>query len=158
MEVIQTLWSGLIERCEVWVWGGRIAVESDNLKVISNFILKQTTIIFTLIFCMLTLTQCKNDEQQKKKPILLADREAPLGWNYLRVFEDSTFEFESRGLERKGDIYSGTVRITPDTLFFNYTDSIPRAGQTAIYNSTTIAYIDGQYPERMSIKLNEITR
>jgi hypothetical protein len=108
---------------------------------------------------MLFLSQCKNNnEQHKKKPILLADRDAPLGWIYLRIYDDSTFQFESRGLERQGDIYSGKVKITTDTLFFNYTDSIPKAGKTAVYNSTRIAYIDGQYPESMLITLNEISR
>ena len=114
--------------------------------------------IFLYISCLL-LSQCKNNnEQLKKKPILLADREAPLGWVYLRIYADSTFEFESRGLERQGDIYPGQVKITADTLFFNYTDSIPRAGKTAVYNSTRIAYIDGQYPESMLITLNEISK
>ena len=88
----------------------------------------------------------------------MADREAPLGWVYLRIYEDSTFEFESRSMERQGDVYSGKVNITADTLFFNYIDSIPRAGKTAIYNSFRIAYIDGEYPESMPIKLNEISR
>lgn len=111
--------------------------------------------IIIIAFNFLVLVQCKS-KMQKKNPILLADREAPLGWVYLRIFEDSTFEFESRGLERKGDIYPGTVRITRDTLFFSYTDSIPNAGQTAVYNSTRVAYIDGKYPENMEIRLNKI--
>ena len=87
----------------------------------------------------------------------MADREAPLGWVYLRIYDDSTFQFESRGL-RQGDIYSGKVKITADTLFFNYIDSIPAAGKTAVYNSARVAYIDGQYPESMPITLNEISK
>ena len=115
--------------------------------------------IFFYISCVLFLSQCKNNnEQHKKKPILLADREAPLGWVYLRIYDDSTFQFESRGLERQGDIYPGKVKITADTLFFNYIDSIPRAGKTTVYNSVRVSYIDGQYPESMSITLNEISR
>jgi hypothetical protein len=121
--------------------------------------LKRTSKIFFYISCILFLSQCKNNnEQHKNKPILLANREAPLGWVYLRIFDDSTFEFESRGLERQGDIYSGKVKITADTLFFNYIDSIPRAGKTAVYNSTRIVYIDGQYPESMPITLNAISK
>ncbi len=81
-----------------------------------------------------------------------------MGWVYLRIYEDSTFEFESRGIERQGDIYSGNVKITTDTLFFNYVELVPKAGKTAIYNSTRIAYIDGQYPESMPITLNGISR
>jgi len=50
------------------------------------------------------------------------------------------------------------VKITADTLFFSYTDSIPRAGKTAVYNLARVAYIDGQYPESMPIKLNEISK
>ena len=81
-----------------------------------------------------------------------------MGWVYLRIFEDSTFEYESRGLERQGDIYSGKVKITRDTLFFNYADSIPSAGKTAIYDSIGISYIDGEYPESLRVTLNEIFR
>ena len=48
--------------------------------------------IFFLISC---------NQQEKKETLLMADREAPLGWVYLRVYKDKTFEFESKGLERK---------------------------------------------------------
>ena len=121
-------------------------------------ILKLATLTFLLLSFILVSIQCENNVRKNKEPILLADREAPLGWVYLRINEDSTFEFESRGLERNGDIYSGIVKIKNDTLFFQYKDSIPRAGQIAVYNTTTVVYIDGQYPEALSIKLNGISK
>ncbi len=90
-----------------------------------------------------------------KEPILLADREAPLGWVYLRIYEDSTFEFENRG-GRQTNIYSGKASIVSDSIFFNYSDSIPRAGQTAIYSNNYVAFIDGEYPERIQVKMTKL--
>jgi hypothetical protein len=87
---------------------------------------------------------------------LLADREAPLGWVYLRIYQDSTFEFESKGI-RIGTIYSGKAEIKNDTIFFNYTDSIPSAGKTAIISDYTITYIDGEYHESVEIKLSKLS-
>ncbi|MBX2846354.1 MAG: hypothetical protein KTR13_09085 [Saprospiraceae bacterium] len=106
-------------------------------------------------FALFTLLACV-DGRRKVEPVLLADREAPLGWIYLRVYEDQTFEFESRGLERRGDIYSGKLSIKNDTLFFSYESAIPSAGSIAITDGKYIAYINGEYPERLSIKKNEL--
>ncbi|WJJ96557.1 hypothetical protein [Algibacter luteus] len=113
--------------------------------------MKNLTIILILI---LTLTSCNQKEQ--KETILLADREAPLGWVYLRVYKDKTFEFESRGLERRGDIYSGIVELKNDTLYFHYSDSIPKAGNKALLTKRFVSYFNGDYPERLEIKKSEL--
>jgi hypothetical protein len=120
-------------------------------------LIKLCYLLFSIIFC-LTFSRCRNSYNNEKNPILLADREAPAGWIYLRIFEDSTFEFESRGLERKGTIYPGTINLKNDTLFFNYKDSIPNAGRTAILTSNSVAYIEGKYPERVEVKLNKLKK
>ena len=114
--------------------------------------MKHVIIIITL---SLILNSCNRSE--KKETILLADREAPLGWIYLRVYKDRTFEFESRGLERRGDIYSGTIELKNDTIYFNYSDSIPKAGNRAILTKKFISFLNGEYSERLEIKQNEIT-
>lgn len=101
------------------------------------------------------LYSCQN--LKNKNVALLADREAPLGWVYLNVYEDNSFEFISRGLRDK-QVYPGTVKKTGDTLFFNYLDSIPKAGKTAIITDQFISYIDGEYPESMKIKLNKLVK
>lgn len=93
---------------------------------------------------------------EEKKAILLADREAPLGWIYLRIFNDYSFEFESRGLERRGDIYAGSIELRGDTILFNYNNEIPKAGLKAVIGNGYVSYIDGDYPERVKIKLNEL--
>lgn len=117
---------------------------------------KSFFIFISIITCLL-FSQCNDAALEKKKaPILLADREAPLGWMYLRIYEDSTFEFESRGLERKGDIYSGFVIVKSDTLIFIYKDSIPKAGSIALYNKERVVYINGMYPESLGIKVNKL--
>jgi hypothetical protein len=54
-----------------------------------------------LIFGILLIISCSTKNRENKKELLLqADREAPLGWVYLRIYKDSTFEFESRGQQR----------------------------------------------------------
>jgi hypothetical protein len=96
----------------------------------------------------------RNDKE--RIAVLLADREAPLGWVYLSIYDDNSFEFESRGLERQGDFFSGTIELKADTIIFNYKDSIPKAGTKAIIGNGRILFIDGAYPESVEIKLNEL--
>lgn len=107
----------------------------------------------TFLVLILGLTSCTTP---KKETILLADREAPLGWIYLRVYKDRTFEFESRGLERKGDIYAGIMELKNDTIYFRYSDSIPKAGNKAILTKKFVSYFNGKYPERLEIKKNNL--
>ena len=107
-----------------------------------------------LFFFALILISCKN--KNAKETLLLADREAPLGWVYLRIYTDETFEFESRGLERRGDIYPGKIELSNDTISFHYKDSIPRAGSKAVINKGYVVYLNGDYYERLEIKKNEL--
>ncbi|GGD30529.1 hypothetical protein [Flavobacterium orientale] len=107
-----------------------------------------------ILISILILTSCSQKEQ--KETVLLAAREAPLGWVYLRVYKDKTFEFESRGLERRGDIYSGIVELKNDTLYFQYSDSIPKAGNKATLTKRFVSYFNGEYPERLEIKKSEL--
>ncbi len=108
---------------------------------------------FAFFFITFLLVSCT---QPSKKAILLADREAPLGWVYLRVFEDYSFEFESRGLERKGQVYAGLIELKKDTIIFIYNDSIPKAGTKALIRNDYVSYLEGTYPESLKIKLNEL--
>ena len=87
----------------------------------------------------------------------MADREAPLGWVYLRIYEDSTFEFESRGL-RTGTIYPGTIDLKNDTIIFYYADSIPSAGTKAVIGDKRVSYINGEYHESVEIKVNKLKK
>ena len=111
--------------------------------------------IIGILFLVLICESC-NQRTETKETILLADREAPLGWVYLRVYKDKTFEFESRGLERKGDIYAGTIELKNDTIYFHYSDLIPKAGNKAILTKNVVSYFSGEYPERLEIKKNEL--
>lgn len=117
--------------------------------------------IVQIAIIALIFTSCSFDSKQKEEKddrviILSADREAPLGWVYLRIYQDSTFEFESAGL-RKGEIYKGKAQITEDLIYFNYIDSVPKAGQTAIYDKNTVMYIDGKYLERVRISYSDLS-
>lgn len=111
--------------------------------------------IIGILFLVLICESC-NQRTETKETVLLADREAPLGWVYLRVYKDKTFEFESRGLERKGDIYFGIVELKNDTLFFKYADSIPKAGNMAVLTKKFVSYFNGEYPEKLEVKQIEL--
>lgn len=109
-----------------------------------------------LIFGLLLIISCSTKNKEDKKELLLqADREAPLGWVYLRIYQDSTFEFESRGL-RTSTVYKGKAVIDKFQIRFNYTDSIPKAGSLAIYDKNTVYYTNGDYPERVGITLSKL--
>ncbi|MET3536176.1 hypothetical protein [Chryseobacterium limigenitum] len=105
-----------------------------------------------LYLIFLLLINCKNE----KKAVLLADREAPLGWIYLKMYDDKSFEFISQGMMRDKDIYKGIYELKNDTLYFKYNDSIPRAGSKAVIKKGFVDYINGNYPESIEIKLNKL--
>lgn len=113
----------------------------------------------TIVFASFVLTSCNNSiNRMEKTTILKVDREAPLGWVYLTIYQDSTFEFTLTGIRGVGEVYKGKVEIGKDSLFFAYSDSIPRARKTAVYNDKIVAYIDGEYPERVNISMTKLTK
>lgn len=111
-------------------------------------------IVFFLAIIFTSCNQVK--KKQQKSPVLLADREAPLGWVYLKLYDDQSFDLIYSGLRDK-TFYAGTYRIGQDTLHFNYTDSIPKAGKTALINKFSVSYIDGDYSESVVIKMNKLS-
>lgn len=104
------------------------------------------------LFLLLIIISCKNE----RKEVLLADREAPLGWIYLKMYDDKSFEFISRGMMRDEDVYKGNYELKNDTVYFKYNDSIPKAGSKAIIHKGYVSYINGTYPESDQIKLNKL--
>lgn len=106
----------------------------------------------SFICLIFLLISCKDN----RKEVLLADREAPLGWIYLKIYDDKSFEFISKGIMRDNDIYKGNYELKNDTLYFKYNDSIPKAGSKAIIQNGYVSYINGTYPESVQIKLNKI--
>ncbi|OAN64358.1 hypothetical protein A8B79_13545 [Balneola sp. EhC07] len=109
-----------------------------------------------LIFALLIINSCSTKNKENEKELLLqADREAPIGWIYLRIYQDSTFEFESRGL-RTSTVYKGKAKIDKYQISFNYNDSIPKAGSLAIYNKNTVYYTNGDYAESVGITLTKL--
>ena len=116
-----------------------------------NFIKK--AMFFVISFCLI---QCNNNSASKKEILLKAGREAQLGWVYLTIYKDSTFQFAYTGLRGDYDIYNGKVSIKKDSMFFSYQDSIPRAGTKVIYNNKRIAYVDGEYPESLNISESKL--
>ncbi|HCA07745.1 MAG TPA: hypothetical protein DEO71_11210 [Chryseobacterium sp.] len=107
---------------------------------------------FLYFFFIWVLINCKND----KKEILSADREAPLGWIYLKMYDDESFEFISQGMMRDKDIYVGNYKLKHDTLYFKYKDSIPKAGSKAIIQKGFVNYLNGNYSESLQVKLNNL--
>lgn len=109
-------------------------------------------LLYLAITCLL-LFSCNLDP---KKKVLQADREAPLGWVYLTVYEDSSFIFTSNGL-RSETVYPGDMHMRGDTIFFHYHDAVPKAGMKALLGKKVVSFLDGEYPEQLNISMNELT-
>jgi hypothetical protein len=121
-------------------------------KIKSHF--KKVFKVSLVFLTLLTITSCSLTRKAdiSKPTILKAYREAPLGYVNLIIFQDSTFEFVLSGIRSKDKtIYPGKVKIANDTLFFAYSDSIPKAGKIAIYNDWFVSYIDGNYQQTLQI-------
>ena len=110
------------------------------------------------IFVTLVFTNCNNPVKRAEKiPILKADREAPIGWVYLTIYQDSTFVFTGN-IRSDKDAFKGKVEIHKDSLFFVYSDRIPKAGKTAVLINNAVEYVDGEYRERLIISYTELTK
>ncbi len=113
--------------------------------------MKRSLILVIIIFLT---SSCKRD--LIKDGILMAEREAPIGINHLRVFKDSTFEFEYNGFP--DNLYKGKINIVKDTIYFNYENSIPAFGNKAIIQDRNLIYINGSYKEILEIWLDSISK
>lgn len=120
------------------------------LEIIKYLKIKSFQIIL-LSFIISSVLSC--NRKPDKNAILLADREAPLGWISLKIYENNTFEFISKGLFFD-DVYDGTVKINHDTLHFRYNKKTLNLGKTAIINKKHIEFLDS--PQLIEIKLNKI--
>ena len=72
------------------------------------------------------------------------------------MYENKSFEFIFQGMMREKDIYKGSYELKNDTIYFKYKDSIPKAGSKALINNGLVNYLNGSYPESISIKLNKL--
>ena len=106
------------------------------------------------IFALLLVVSCKRD--LVTNGLLMAEREAPIGFNHLRIFKDSTFEFEYTSFP-VSKIHKGTIEFREDTIHFNYIDSIPAFGDKAIIDGRYLVYTHGTYNEKLEIWLDSIS-
>jgi len=111
--------------------------------------------IIFIILITLFISSCGN-KNKRTDFILYADREAPIGWLYLKIYKDSTFDFIYRSFP-SSKIHSGVVTIKNDTLNFNYYDSIPAVGNKALIDRRHIRFVNGSYDEVLEISLDSIT-
>lgn len=104
------------------------------------------------VFLLLIMISCKNG----RKEVLLADREAPLGWVYLKMYDEKSFEFFSQGMMRDVNSFEGIYEIKNDTIYFKYKNVIPDAGSKAFIYKDYVNYFGGKYPERVEVKFSSI--
>jgi hypothetical protein len=112
-----------------------------------------------LLLCIVPLfLSCINEGRKlnTKDIILQGNREAPLGWVYLTIYEDSTFVFTLTGL-RDVTPFPGKAKIQNDTIYFTYSDSIPKAGTVALLKPNYVSYINGEYPDSIGLTMNKIS-
>lgn len=92
----------------------------------------QIQLIISILFLLMS---CNGN--QTEIPLLIASREAQLGYVQVSLFSDNKFEFRNSGL-RTGFRYSGTYTISSDTIFFVFSDSTPKP-------DCNIAILDDKY-------------
>lgn len=112
--------------------------------------MKFTYIIFSLIFI-----GCSSNRSDKEDNLVLyAKREAPLGWLYLKLYNDGKFDFVSKGI-RDESVYPGTYRIQSDTILLAFNDTVPKAGDdTLIIQNNSLTYANNH--GGLSITLNKL--
>lgn len=116
-------------------------------------------IYITIVLLIVLSCQRTSNKKNEKKEILNASREAPLGWVYLTIYEDSTFGFDLTGIRSNNNkTFHGKVRIESDSLFFEYKDSVPKVGNIAIIKNKMVIYTNGEYSERLGIGQNKIIK
>ena len=91
-----------------------------------------------------------------KNGLLMAEREAPIGFNHLRVFKDSTFEFEYTSFPNS-TFHRGSITFIADTIIFKYEDAIPAFGDKAVIDGRYLVYTNGTYNENLEIWLDSIS-
>jgi len=132
-----------------------------QLKSILKYHLKKGKSILAIVsvITLFFLGSCNSSgdrQDEKPEPNLMADREAPLGWVYLRTYPNNTFEFILTGL-RDRTVYPGTYRLSNDTIIFTYSDSIPKLNSfKAIITERSVNYLDGTYSESLQIRKNDL--
>ena len=52
--------------------------------------------------------------------------------------------------------FAGKATIVNDTIYFDYNDSIPKAGKIAVIHDNYVSYIAGKYGESVGITMNEL--
>ena len=109
--------------------------------------------IILMSFIIFSILNCKRKSDENV--LLSADREAPMGWISLKMYDDKTFEFISSGLFTD-DIYPGTFKVHEDTIYFKYSEKIPKAGKTALIEHNYVKYLGA--PELLKIKLNKLKK
>lgn len=125
------------------------------LKCSTPFI-NQLIMKYLLGFLIIALAfSCVKNSDVNKNILLSANREASLGWVSLKIYEDKTFQFISSGF-REDVIYDGTVKISNDTLYFEYEGKIPKVGKVGVIKNNFVTYIESSYVESLQIKSNNI--
>lgn len=104
-----------------------------------------------ILYCCSAFILCNCKQKSEKNTILTADREAPMGWVKLKIYEDQTFEFITSGF-REDVIYPGKVKRSNDTLYFEYSGKTPKVGKIGVIKNNFITYIKGTYVESLQIK------
>lgn len=107
---------------------------------------------FSLLSMIFLSIACENNVPPKEA-VLLADMQSPMGWNYLRIYKDLTFQFESKKL-LKSTFYEGSVYIEGNVLYFNYKDTVPSFGDMATIDGVFITFDNGLSNEILEISLD----
>ena len=111
--------------------------------------------LLLFVLTIISLTSCSNSQDTNEpKPILAADREAPVGWVVFKAYPDSTFKYSLSSRHK----YTGTFKLNADTLFLTCSDTTIGIDKVAIGNKGSLEFFGKKSPRFAGITINKISK
>ncbi|MGD1890210.1 MAG: hypothetical protein ACFB15_06385 [Cyclobacteriaceae bacterium] len=122
--------------------------------------MKTILIFIVLLICTSCASKVK-EKDENRIPVLRADREAPIGWVYLDLYQDNSFDLK---FGRRDKPKTGTYTLSNDTIYFQYDDEIDFYRSKGVINDKWVCFQsdslklmrDRDCTDRVEIKLNKL--
>jgi len=111
--------------------------------------------LLIFVLTIIGLTSCSNSNDKiEPRPILAADREAPVGWVVFNAYPDSAFNYSLSSRHK----YTGTFKLNADTLFLTCSDTTIGIDKVIIRQKGSLEFFGKKTPRFASITINEISK
>ncbi|OMP31626.1 hypothetical protein [Mangrovimonas sp. DI 80] len=107
------------------------------------------------LFSLILILNCSNNNSQKdnRKFVFKANREAPIGWVYLDLYADSSFDLR---FNRRGKPNSGKYQYIEDTIYLKYDLKQDVYRSKAIINKNNLCFINDSIRKINNVECTEL--